>query len=159
MAKRILLLVTALGLAVVVGTFLYVELDRADTCEVCYRPLHDETWYRIHLENGDTREVCCPRCGLRFQDGRQDVLRAQVTDFFTKEAIEARDAYYVENSSVHLCSRSRVQEDRSGSQHQIAWDRCLPSLIAFESRESAVVFQEQNGGVIKSYQELLGEEY
>jgi len=157
MVKRILFVVAALGLAGALGTFLYVELEPPDTCEVCYRPLHEETFYQIHLTNGDTREVCCPRCGLRFQEAREDVLRAEVADFYTKERIDARTPFYVENSSVHLCSASSVQADRSGTQYEVAWDRCLPSLIAFESRKAAEGFQQQNGGVIKDYDELLAE--
>jgi hypothetical protein len=58
---------------------------------------------------------------------------------------------------VHACSHSLVQEDRSGTQYQVAWDRCLPSLVAFESRGAAEVFRKSNGGTIKTYDELVAE--
>lgn len=32
-----------------------------EDCEVCHRPIHAETYYEVHLENGDTRALCCPR--------------------------------------------------------------------------------------------------
>jgi len=50
-----------------------------------------------------------------------------------------------------------VREDRSGGQYEVAWDRCLPSLIAFSSRQAALKFQEENGGNIKTYEELLAD--
>jgi hypothetical protein len=157
MAKRILQVVAALAVVAAVGAFVYVQLDDPDACDVCYRPMHQETFYRIHLEGGDTKDVCCPRCGLRFQEGRNDVVATEVTDFNTKQRIDAAKAYYVENSPVHFCSHAGMHEDRSGVQYEVAWDRCLPSLIAFSSREAAQKFQHDNGGDIKTYQELLAE--
>jgi hypothetical protein len=157
MVKRILQALAALVLVAVVGTFVYVQLGDPNSCDVCYRPMHQETFYRIHLESGETKDVCCPRCGLRFQEGRDDVVAAEVTDFNTKQRIDAAVAYYVENSPVHFCSHAGVHEDRSGAQYEVAWDRCLPSLIAFSSREAAKKFQGENGGDIKTYEELLAE--
>ena len=53
----------------------------------------------------------------------------------------------------------RVKEDRSGAQYQLTWDRCLPSLITFSTREAAASFQKESGGTIKTYAELRLEEY
>ncbi len=157
MAKRILQALAALALVAAVGTFLYVQWDDPDACDICYRPMHEETFYRIHLESGETKDVCCPRCGLRFQEGRDDVVQTEVTDFYTRQRIDAAVAYYVENSPVHFCSHASVQQDRSGGQHEVAWDRCLPSLIAFSSRQAAEKFRGESGGDIKTYEELLAE--
>ncbi len=157
MAKQILRALAALALVAAVSSFLYLQWDEPSTCDVCNRPTHEETFYRIHLESGETKNVCCPRCGLRFQEGREDVVLAEVTDFYTRRLVDAAVAYYVENSPVHFCSHANVHEDRSGGQYQVAWDRCLPSLIAFSSRQAAEKFQGENGGDIKNYQELLAE--
>ena len=78
MAKRILQALAALALVAAVGTILHDQWDEPDTCDVCYRSMHQETFYRIHLENGESKEVCCPRCGLRFQAG----MRADDRDLF-----------------------------------------------------------------------------
>lgn len=158
MTKRVIQALAAVALVAAVGAFVYVEWDSPETCDVCYRPMHQETFYRIHLKGGETKDVCCPRCGLRFQEGRDDVVGAEVTDFDTKRHVDAADAYYVENSPVHFCAHESVQKDRSGAQYQVAWDRCLPSLIAFSTREAAERFQRTNGGDIKTYEELLAEE-
>lgn len=157
MKKALFFATAAVVLAGVLGGFLYTRTVGNDLCDVCYRPRHEETFYRIHLDSGESVEVCCPRCGLRFQEGRNDVVRAEVTDFVTKEHLDAADAFYVENSPVHFCSHAAIQEDRSGTQYQVAWDRCLPSLIAFSTRDAARAFQAEHGGVIKTYEELLVE--
>ena len=157
MVKRVLQALAALALVAAVGTILYDQWDEPDTCDVCYRSMHRETFYRIHLENGESKEVCCPRCGLRFQEGRDDVAATEVTDFYTRQHIDAAVAYFVEGSPVHFCSHASVREDRSGGQYEVTWDRCLPSLIAFSSREAAKKFQKENGGDIKTYAELLAE--
>ena len=114
MLKRIALVTAGLALVAAFGIFLRSTLDSSLGCDVCYRPMHEETFYRIHLADGETMDVCCPRCGLRFQEGRRDVVRAEVTDFYTKDRMDADKAFYVENSPVHFCSHSAVQEDRSG---------------------------------------------
>ena len=157
MAKRILQTLAALALVAAVSTVLYVEWDEPDACDICYRPMHQETFYRVHLESGEPKDACCPRCGLRFQEDRDDVVRAEVTDFYTRQHIDAAAAYYVEGSPVHFCSHASVREDRSGGQYEVAWDRCLPSLIAFSSRAAAKEFQEENGGDIKTYEEVLAD--
>ncbi len=157
MLKRIILAAVGLTFVAVVGAAIYSNLEPSDQCDVCYRPLHKETYYRIHMTGGKVLDVCCPRCGLRFQEGREDIVHTEVTDFDTKELLDADQAFYVEGSPVHFCSHAPLEEDRSGTQYEVAWDRCLPSLIAFESRGAAVRFQDQNGGVIKTHDELLEE--
>ena len=157
MKKRILQAVAALALVAAAGTFIYQQSADPEACDVCYRPMHAETFYRIHLESGETKDVCCPRCGLRFQEGRDDVVGVEVTDFTTRERIDAATAYYVENSPVHFCSHAAVREDRSGDQYEVTWDRCLPSLIGFASKEDAERLQREHGGSVKTYDEILAE--
>jgi hypothetical protein len=82
----------------------------------------------------------------------------EAADFCSGERLPARQAFYVEGSSVHPCCKDIAEKDRSGVRYDLAWDRCLPSLIAFKSRDEAVAFRSQYGGVIKAYDELSLEE-
>lgn len=157
MLKRIFFVAVGVTLIALVGHFIYSNAAPTSQCDVCYRPLHAETYYRIHSADGTVLDVCCPRCGLRYQAGRDDVVRTEVTDFDSKALLDAADAFYVEGSPVHFCSHAHIEEDRSGTQFEVSYDRCLPSLIAFESRTAAVGFVRQNGGVIKTMDELLDE--
>lgn len=151
-------LIVALGVGL--GLFIHSRLAPEDRCDVCLRPMHQATYYRVHLEEGGTTELCCPRCGMRYQQGREDVASSDVADFQSGEILPAQATFFVEGSSVHACvHESALKEDRSGSQYALSWDRCLPSLIAFSTRDAAEAFQRANGGKIKTYPELLAEEF
>ncbi len=127
------------------------QLGGEGQCDFCLRPLQEKTHYRIHLQTGETKQVCCPRCGLHFQEGRSDVARAEVTDYESGQSLPAENATFVENSSVMLCCKTSVQRDRSGGQFELSWDRCMPSLIAFRSPINAERFRKRHGGTVKSY--------
>ncbi|TDI45122.1 MAG: hypothetical protein E2P02_08080 [Acidobacteria bacterium] len=97
---------------------------------------------------------------MRLPDGRNEATRQAVhgsVPCLRTDVIDAAVAYYVEGSPAHFCGHASVREDRSGGQYEVAWDRCLPSLIAFSSRQAALKFQEENGGNIKTYEELLAD--
>ncbi len=132
--------------------------EDAQLCQACRRPLHSETSYQVTLENGDVKKLCCPRCGLHFQTGRDDVAGARTTDYPTGKLIAADQAFYVENSSVMLCcSLDKLQRDRSGGQYGLRWDRCLPSLVSFEKREEAERFLQERGGALKTLAQVRDE--
>jgi len=126
-------------------------------CDLCRRQIHKATLYRIHLDDGTVRQTCCPRCGLHFEEGRQDVVRREVADFASGELMKAEDAIYVEGSSVHLCCSQMDARDQSGRQYALHWDRCMPSLIGFRSAEAAEQFRQQKGGAVKSFAQLSTE--
>ena len=156
MGTRTLASLAIIALLIGAGYYVYIQLE--PVCAICRRPVHKATFYRMVLEDETSVEVCCPRCGLHFQRGRRDVVDAQVADFSSGERFPADEAHYVENSSVHLCCPTgQIQEDRSGTQYTLAWDRCLPSLVAFRNRSRAVEFSRQRGGLIKTYAQLLQE--
>ena len=158
MAARILLVLLMLAVAGSAGYYL-LYVDAEPSCAVCQRPLHKETYYRIQLADGETEDVCCPRCGLRFQRDRKDVASTEVADYFGGRRLDAEKALYVEGSALHLCcGEPAPRRDATGGQFVLTWDRCLPSLVAFETREEAEGFRRQNGGAVKTYAELLKEE-
>lgn len=128
-------------------------------CEICRRPLHPATIYRIQLTSDETVEVCCPRCGLHFQNTLSDVKGTEVADFESGVLLPAEEAIYVVGSEVHLCcSSERLREDRAGGQYLLSWDRCLPSVVAFKDRTRARLFQAEKGGYLSSHDELVAQE-
>ena len=70
-------------IALLIGAGYYVYIQLEPECAICRRPMHKATSYSILLEDESSVEVCCPRCGLHFQQGRRDVADAQVADFST----------------------------------------------------------------------------
>ena len=144
--------------ALLVGAVYFLYLDQPAVCDQCRRPLHQETLYRIHLRDGEVRQACCPRCGLHFQQGRDDVVALEVADFRTSELLDATQSFYVEDSSLNMCYLDDpVHRQIEGTASTLAWDRCMPGLIAFQTREDAVAFSRKNGGTIKTYNQLLAE--
>jgi hydrogenase maturation factor HypF (carbamoyltransferase family) len=157
--KQVVLATAAVAVVASVGYYVYTHLESEPLCQACYRAIHGETHYRVHFEDGSVEHVCCPRCGLRVQAGRSDVVSADASDFLTQESIDAKGAFYVEGSAVVMCRHDeRVKEDRSGAQYQLTWDRCLPSVIAFSTRDAAETFQKQSGGTVRTYAELQREQ-
>ncbi len=144
--------------ALFAGAVYFLFLGQPAVCDLCGRPVHQETLYRIHLRDGEVRQACCPRCGLHFQQGRDDIVSLEVADFRTNELLDATQAIYIEDSSVNLCYLDDpVQRHIEGVESRLVWDRCLPGLLAFESREDAEEFRSEKGGVIKTYEQLLEE--
>lgn len=158
MVRRAFLTILLLGMAGAAAYGVYRRFSPEPLCGICHRTLHEATCCIITLENGDVERTCCPRCGLRFQEGRNDVVSVETTDFESGKRLRAEDAYYVEGSDVHVCCGvPQIQADLTGTQYQLAWDRCLPSLLAFKKKESAEAFMREHGGRIRTYEGLLKE--
>lgn len=141
--------------SLIVAGIYYLDHFKKQICLVCERPMHRATIYRLHLPQGEIVEVCCPRCGLHFQQRNKDVYKAEVADFNSGDLIDAHEAYYVEGSSVRVCcTEGTVQKDRAGVSYERTWDRCLPSVIAFRAATEAEEFIREHGGVRRAYTEL-----
>jgi len=151
-------LVVPVIVALFAGAVYFLFLGQPVVCDLCGRPLHQETLYKIHLRDGEVRQACCPRCGLHFQQGRDDIMLVEVADFRTSKLLDATQALYVEDSSVNMCYLDELLlRDAEGMRPTLAWDRCLPGLLAFQSRDDAEEFRREKGGVIKTYDQLLEE--
>jgi len=158
MARLAFITVISFSLAGAIGYFVYHELTSTQLCEFCHRPFRPAMYCEITLEDGSSEKTCCPRCVLQFQKGRSDVASVEAADFDTGKRIDAAKAYYVENSDVQLCcSNKRVERDRMGTLYMLVWDRCLPSLVAFEDLAGAEAFLRDHSGQIRTYAELLEE--
>ena len=132
--------------------------EREPLCPVCGRPIHHATSYYVTLDNGKRVELCCTRCGLRFQENGGDVRTARVTDFDTGRLLDPEAAVYVEGSSVHpCCTNKELLKDQVGSEYERTWDRCLPSVIAFSSKQAAQKFQSEHGGELRTHEEIVSE--
>jgi hypothetical protein len=121
-------------------------------CEVCKRLIQTETSFRIARPDGEMRAVCCPRCGLAavIQNGGR-VFDA--VDFTTKKRIEATGAIYLEGSDIMECCMSTGFRSDAGAYEKMAYDRCMPSLLAFARSEDAEMVRQKHGGNILSFEE------
>ncbi len=148
----------AIILALAGGLAYYFWPAQEQLCPVCERPIHRATSYFVTLEDGKTVELCCPRCGLRFQQNGGDVQSVQVTDYDSGKRLDPDEAVYVEGSSVHpCCTQEEIMKDQAGMEYERTWDRCLPSVIAFASRDAAVRFRAEHGGQVRTHHQILAE--
>ena len=149
-------LTVALVLCLVLGTGTSCSRSRA-RCPECGRAECANLTFGIRLDDGKKVDTCCPRCGLRFVATRGlHVTSMTVRDFDRAVSLEAGIAFYVEGSDITPCT-AREQDapkDERGCCLKPIYDRCLPSLIAFESRSRAEAVAREHGGIVKTFAEV-----
>jgi len=150
-AKEFWITALALGAiaAVSVVAYRYVSQPPRDLCRVCARGLHPGVTYRLELSAGK-EDACCPRCGMHYAIQHPGaVKKAWATDLTTGVFIEAESAYYVEGGDVEYCTMHSTPVEREPQGVRVRdYDRCLPSLVAFSSRQEADAYQKQHGGQV-----------
>ncbi len=124
-------------------------------CAICYMPIPRETRALIRVEGGSPKAVCDARCPLTFQEetGRKVEL-LQVTDYLTGEQLKAEKAFYVTGSNVAPDAHTEALRTTPADTAYLHWHRCLPSIIAFRTREEALRFQRAHGGRVMALPEL-----
>jgi hypothetical protein len=124
-------------------------------CPVCQREECKAMAFRVTLANGKVIETCCPRCGLHYVEAMKEPARGYAaTDFTTGRWIDATKATYVSDSDVKGCAMPSARRDAQGCCMYVAYDRCLPSLVAFADRSAALAFQKQHGGDVQTFAEV-----
>ena len=154
------ILVTIAALAAIVGvSFLAYRWEaprKPAICQVCGRDIHKQTAYRMDTTDG-TIETCCPTCAMHYLlDHPGTVREAWTTDFASGRIIPAQSAYYDEGGDVQYCTAHHPPVERGlhGVRMRV-YDRCLPTLVAFETQQEARAYQQQHGGRILTYSQAL----
>ena len=121
-------------------------------CDVCKRVIHTETSFRIARPDGSVKATCCPRCGLAavIHNGGRAL---DAVDFTTKKRVGAAEAIYLEGSDIMECCTGTGFRSDEGAYQKMAYDRCMPSLLAFAWREDAEVVRQKHGGQIINFEE------
>ncbi len=109
------------------------------------------------MKTGKKLETCCPRCALHHERQHPgQVASVLVSDRATGGKIKAQDAVYVEGSDEMPCMPVSVTPPREpGVEYQVAYDRCVPSLLAFRDEAAARRFLAVHGGRLMSYGQVL----
>jgi NosL len=124
-------------------------------CAVCERAECKGMAFRMTLESGKIVETCCPRCALHYLEANHVTARkVEATDFATGNWVEATHAAYVSDSDVHPCAVLETRVDPQGCCMTKAYDRCLPSLVAFAAKDQAAAFQKDHGGQLVAFQDI-----
>jgi hypothetical protein len=123
---------------------------RAEKCWVCHREIHSQVRAVLTLASGRSVVACCPRCALHYEEEPGNrVKEIRVTDYATLRPLELRRSFLVEGSDETPCVHDHPpMMDDSRTPMQVCYDRCMPSLIAFASEESARAFMQDHGGTL-----------
>lgn len=125
-------------------------------CAVCNREECTGLAFRVTLENGKVVETCCARCGLHYLEGNHlRARRMEATDFATGRWVDAANAMYVSGSDMHPCAEVQSIRDPQGCCMMKTYDRCLPSLVAFATKDQATAFQKSHGGQLVGFQVVV----
>lgn len=135
----------------IAGVFTYTwreSLRKTDesVCFACQRPIH-ANMKTVAIVGGKRKMFCCPACALSAR--RQGAVRieiAQVTDYLTGARLRPDEAYLVQDSDVNPCLSHQPLVDQSKSPIGVYFDRCAPSLLAFQNSTSALEFASKHGG-------------
>lgn len=128
----------------------------AGHCPICLRHEHKDSVVRFRAEGEGATEACCMSCALTY--GRQThkaVTILSVTDHNSGSALDPTRASFIVGSDVSPCLHTMTQHGAEKETYAVQWDRCLPSILAFASPQTADAFRAQHGGHLRSLDELL----
>ncbi len=157
--KRLSIVILMIGLALGVG-FLVHRLTtpkHATVCEICGRHISKKVEFRIETNRG-TIYACCPGCAMHYMIKHPGEARKELATAFTEgRLIPARSAYYDLGGDVQYCTRRDPAVQRVPGQgvEMRVYDRCLPVLVAFATKENAEAYQQAHGGRVVTYAEAL----
>lgn len=122
-------------------------------CKLCSRPLHAAVTYELDLKDGTHERTCCPRCAMHYQVSRPEwVDRGWATDLGSGKKIAADSAFYVEGGDVEYCTVGKhLVRKEPASVAERDFDRCLPTLVAFATRDEAEAYRSQHGGRVVDF--------
>lgn len=126
-------------------------------CEICGRRIMKQVEFRIDTGHGAIY-ACCPSCAMHHIINHPGEARKELaTDFNSGRLIPARSAYYDMGGDVQYCTRHDPSIQRAPGQgvEMRVYDRCLPVLVAFASKDEAEAYRQQHGGRVVTFEEAL----
>jgi nitrous oxide reductase accessory protein NosL len=157
-AKTIIPAVILIILAVIGSSVFFLEKREmnASACAICGRQIHPAWAFTITFNTGKKQDFCCAKCGITTMLEQMPKVRsATATDFATGRKLSAKNAFYVWGSDAEHCAVPQKSDWTNAQPMQLTWDRCIPSLVAFETRHDAEQFQSEHGGRVVTYPESL----
>lgn len=156
--KDALISLASIAVITALGAWAYFSISRPapDLCRVCERGMHKGVTYRLELEKG-IEDACCPRCGMHYQlEHPGKAKRALATDLNSGQFIAAEAATYVEGGDVAYCTMHSTPVERHPQGVAVReFDRCLPTLVAFRTRQEADIYRQSHGGDVLDYQQAM----
>jgi hypothetical protein len=159
MRTKPVLITLAAIVAIVAGglaVYRWQASQRPELCQMCERAIPKQTAFRMDTTHG-TVMACCPRCAMHHIAHHPGLVRqAWATDLASGHMIPAQSAYYDEGGDVQYCTAHESPVERTPMGVQVrTYDRCLPTLVAFSTRNEAEAYRQQHGGRVVTYDQAL----
>jgi len=159
--KRLSITVLMIALAIGAGFLIHrwETPKQPAVCKICGRGIMRQVEFRIETVHG-TLYACCPGCAMHHIINHPGEARKELaTDFKSGRLIPARSAYYDMGGDVQYCTRHDPSLQRvpgQGVQMRV-YDRCLPVLVAFASKDDAEAYRQQHGGRVVTFDQALAD--
>jgi hypothetical protein len=159
MGKRLSITILMIALAIGAAWLIHRELTQKQpaVCEICGRGISKQVEFQIETDHG-TLYACCPACAMHHIINTPGEARKELaTDFNSGHLIPARSAYYDMGGDVQYCTRHDPALQRVPGQgvEMRVYDRCLPVLVAFASKDDAEAYRQQHGGRVVTFDQAL----
>lgn len=157
--KRLSITILIVALGIGAAWLLHREFSPKQpvVCEICGRGMMKQVEFRI--ETGHRAiYACCPGCAMHHIINHPGEARQELaTDFNSGRMIPARSAYYDMGGDVQYCTRHDPSIQRAPGQgvEMRVYDRCLPVLVAFASKDAAEAYRQQHGGHVVTFDQAL----
>ncbi len=158
--KTRVILATLVALATIVGGSVMAYrrgmVRQPAICQLCGRDIPRQTAFRVETRDGSLA-ACCPSCAMHYMRHHPGRIRqAFATDFDSGRPIPAQSASYDQGGDVQYCTAHQPSVERGplGVNARV-YDRCLPTLVAFDSRSEAEAYQKQHGGRLLTYDQAM----
>lgn len=157
-AKKVIPIAIMVVIIAAASSVFLLEMKKtaASFCRACNREIHKDWAFTVTFKDGKKETLCCAKCGiLEEMEKKSQVASVQATDFATGKPIPAEKAIYVWGSNMDHCPVPEKRDWTDVQPMRLAWDRCIPSLIAFENRDLAAKFQSEHGGRLVDYSDSV----
>jgi hypothetical protein len=112
----------------------------------------------VAILDGKRAVYCCPACALseHEQSGKQ-VQVVEMTDYLSNGPVKMESSFVVRNSDVNPCLQHRPAVGENNQPLQAHFDRCSPSVLAFQDQKSATAFSSEHGGQVVKFSDFASE--
>jgi hypothetical protein len=132
----------------------WVHAPDDELCFACGRPVHAHSRTVAYFQ-GRRTVFCCPTCAMwQYHQAGKTVHVSELTDYVTGARLRPEAAFLVQGSDVNPCLHSHGLMDADKQTAEIHFDRCVPGLLAFATRDEAAQFASGHGGRLLPFSQL-----